>query len=177
MWMDFLRLPRDINLREEGLVILVSACLLGLNTKYNGESNAHSLILKYCSSEKFIPVCPEQLGGLPTPREPVEIIGGSGQDVLRGQCLIQGEGGDTVTGQFIKGANEVLKIVEMVNVSAAILKERSPSCGVNCIYDGSFTHKIIPGQGVTAALLREHKIPLYSEEDLTEELLKELLAD
>lgn len=158
-------------------MILVSACLLGLNTKYNGESNAHSLILKYCFLGRFIPVCPEQLGGLPTPREPVEIVNGSGQEVLSGQSLAQGEHGEAVTGQFIKGANEVLKISEMLDVSAAIFKERSPSCGVNYIYDGSFTHRIIPGQGVTAALLREHKIPIYSEEDLTDELLKELLGD
>jgi len=158
-------------------MILVSACLLGLNTKYNGESNAHSLIQRYSSSGKLIPVCPEQLGGLPTPREPVEIINGSGHEVLIGRCLTQGESGEVVISQFIKGANEVLKIAEMLNVTAAILKERSPSCGVNYIYDGSFAHRIIPGQGVTAALLREHKIPLYSEEDLTEELLKELLDD
>lgn len=157
-------------------MILVSACLLGLNTKYNGESNAHALILKYCSLGRFIPVCPEQLGGLPTPREPVEILNGSGQEVLSGQSLAQGEHGEYVTGQFIKGAYEVLKISEMLDVSAAILKERSPSCGVNYIYDGSFTHRTIPGQGVTASLLREHKIPLYSEEDLTDELLKELLG-
>lgn len=158
-------------------MILVSACLLGLNTKYNGESNPHSLIMRYSSLGKFIPVCPEQLGGLPTPREPVEIIKGSGQEVLNGRCQIQGECGEAVTVQYIRGAKEVLKISEMVKVKAAILKERSPSCGVNYIYDGSFTHAVIPGQGVTAALLREHQIPIYSEEELTEELMKELLND
>ena len=156
-------------------MILVSACLLGLNTKYNGETNAHSLIRKYSSSGRFIPICPEQLGGLPTPREPMEIINGNGQEVLLGQCSVQGEHGDEVTSQFIQGANEVLKIVEMVTVTAAILKERSPTCGVNYIYDGSFAHRIIPGQGVTSALLKQHNIPIYSEEGLTEEQLKELL--
>ncbi|KGK87831.1 hypothetical protein DP73_13790 [Desulfosporosinus sp. HMP52] len=157
-------------------MILVSACLLGLNTKYNGESNVHALIQRYSTLGRFIPVCPEQLGGLPTPREPVEIINGTGRDVLRGASLIQGESGEMVTGQFIKGANEVLKITELFKVTAAILKERSPSCGVNYIYDGSFGHVIIPGQGVTAALLQEHNIPLYSEENLTEEKLLELLG-
>ena len=160
-----------------GYMIIVSACLLGLNTKYDGTTNAHTLICKYSSSGKFIPVCPEQLGGLPTPRVPVEIIDGTGQDVLLGQCQIQGELGDLVTPQFILGAQEVLKIVKMFKVTAAILKERSPSCGVNQIYDGSFTHREKSGQGVTAALLREHNIPIYSEEELNEEELLELLSD
>lgn len=157
-------------------MIIVSACLLGLNTKYDGTTNAHALIQKYSSSGKFIPVCPEQLGGLPTPRVPVEIIAGSGQDVLAGLCTIQGEQGEVVTREFILGAIEVVKIVEMVRISAAILKERSPSCGVNHIYDGSFTHRIKSGQGVTAAMLKEHNIPVCSEEDLTEEMLLEWLS-
>lgn len=158
-------------------MILVSACLLGLNTKYNGETNAHSLILKYSSLGRFIPVCPEQLGGLPTPREPVEIINGTGQEVLLGRGSAQGEHGEEVTSYFIRGANEVLKIVGMVKVTAAILKERSPSCGVNYIYNGSFTHRIIPGQGVTSALLKQNNISIYSEEGLTEEQLCELIND
>jgi len=156
-------------------MILVSSCLLGLNTKYNGESNAHSLIQKYSSLGRFIPVCPEQLGGLPTPREPVEIINGTGQEVLLGKSSTRGEHGDEVTSQFIKGANEVLKIVEMVTITSAILKERSPSCGVNYIYNGSFAHRTIPGQGVTSALLKQNDIPIYSEEELTEERLIELI--
>lgn len=156
-------------------MIIVSACLLGLNTKYDGTANAYAMIQKYSSTGQFIPVCPEQLGGLSTPRVPVEIIDGTGQDVLDGRCEVQGKQGDVVTPQFILGAIEILKIVEMVKVTAAILKERSPSCGVNHIYDGSFTHHIMPGQGVTAALLREHNIPLYSEKGLTEEQLVDLL--
>ncbi|MBC2722447.1 DUF523 domain-containing protein [Desulfosporosinus sp.] len=158
-------------------MILVSACLLGLNTKYNGETNAHSLIQSYCSSGRFIPVCPEQLGGLSTPREAVEIINGTGQEVLLGRSLVKGESGEGVTSQFLKGANEVLKFPRMFKVTAAILKERSPSCGVHFIYDGSFTHRMIPGQGVTSAMLKVHNIPIYSEEELTEERLKELISE
>lgn len=158
-------------------MIIVSACLLGLNTKYDGKTNAHVLVHKYSSTGKFIPVCPEQLGGLPTPRAPMEIVAGTGQDVLAGRCVVQGERGDVVTSKFVLGAKEVLKIVDMVTVTAAILKERSPSCGVNYIYDGSFSHQIKSGQGVTAAILKEHNIPVYSEEDLTEELLLDLLKD
>jgi uncharacterized protein YbbK (DUF523 family) len=168
-----------LNFEPKGGVqlIIVSACLLGLKTKYDGESNAHALIQKYSSSGKFIPVCPEQLGGLPTPRSPMEIVAGTGQDVLAGRCSVQGKQGEVVTLQFIQGAKEIVKIVEMVKVTAAILKERSPSCGVNHIYDGSFSHRIKSGQGVTAAILKEHNIPIYSEEGLTEEKLVELLGD
>ena len=144
-------------------MIIVSACLLGLNTKYDGKTNAHTLIQKYSSLGRFIPVCPEQLGGLSTPRVPVEIVDGTGLDVLRGICPVRGEQGEVVTTEFIIGAKEVIKIVEMVTVSAAILKERSPSCGVNYIYDGSFSHRIKSGQGVMAALFKEHNIPIYSE--------------
>lgn len=158
-------------------MILVSACLLGLNTRYDGTSNAHALLQKYSGLGKFLPVCPEQLGGLPTPRVPVEIIGGTGQDILRGQGSVQGKQGEAVTAEFSAGAREVAKVTALVTVSAAILKERSPSCGVNSIYDGSFSHVIKPGQGVTAALLKEKNIPIYSEEDLTEGLLNELLLD
>ncbi|SPF35712.1 conserved hypothetical protein [Candidatus Desulfosporosinus infrequens] len=158
-------------------MIIVSACLLGLNTKYDGSTNAQALLQKYCSLGKFIPVCPEQLGGLSTPRVPVEIIGGAGQDLLSGRCVVQGKQGEVVSAEFILGAKEVIKIVAMVTVTAAILKERSPSCGVNFIYDGSFSHQIKSGQGVTAALLKEHNIPIYSEEDLTEEKLLVLLGD
>lgn len=158
-------------------MIIVSACLLGLNTKYDGTTNAHELIQKYSSLGKFIPVCPEQLGGLPTPRSPMEIVNGTGQDVLLGQCAVHGRQREVVTSKFVLGAKEVLKIVEMVTVTAAILKERSPSCGVNHIYDGSFSHLIKPGQGVTTAILKEQNIPVYSEEELSEERLLELLRD
>jgi len=156
-------------------VIIVSACLLGLNTKYDGKTNASELLQKYCSIGRFLPVCPEQLGGLPTPRDPMEIIDGTGQEVLFGGCVVRGEQGEEVTAKFILGAKEVLKIAEMVSVTAAILKERSPSCGVNYIYDGCFSHQIKSGQGVTAALLKEHNIPIYSEVELTEEKLRELI--
>lgn len=158
-------------------MIIVSSCLLGLNTKYDGKSNDHTLIRKYISAGKFIPVCPEQLGGLPTPRPPVEIIAGTGQDVLAGRCVVQGEQANDVTQQFIRGAQETVKIVAMGKVTAAILKERSPSCGVNLIYDGTFSHNTRPGQGVTAAILKEHNLPIYSEAELTEETLVKLLDE
>lgn len=158
-------------------MIIVSSCLLGIYAKYDGGSNAHELLGRYTRRGKYIPVCPEQLGGLPTPRQPVEIVSGNGQDVLAGVSMAVSKGGDDVSMHFVRGAREVAAIVRAFPVTAAILKERSPSCGVNLIYDGSFNHVTKTGQGVTAAILKQLNIPLYSEADLTEELLLKLLGD
>jgi uncharacterized protein YbbK (DUF523 family) len=133
--------------------------------------------MEYTHLGKYIPVCPEQLGGLPTPRSPVEIVNGSGEDVLSGGKRAHGKDGRDVTAEFIKGAEEVLKIARTFPVTAAILKERSPSCGSSLIYDGTFQHVAKPGQGVTAALLKKFNIPVYSEQEITKELLEKLLAD
>ena len=157
-------------------MILVSACLLDIFSKYNGETNANDLLLKVCRYGRFIPVCPEQLGGLTTPRQPVELTGVSGAAVLHGEGKAVTQDGCDCTPQFIKGANEVLKLARLFPVSAAILKERSPSCGSCFIYDGSFSHTVTPGEGVTAALLRQHGIPVYSEQTVTPELLEQLLT-
>ncbi|MPM83153.1 hypothetical protein SDC9_130216 [bioreactor metagenome] len=157
-------------------MILVSACLLGLDTKYDGKSNTHELIIKYSGLGKYLPVCPEQLGGLTTPRLPVEIIGGAGDSVLANKAKALDNSGRDVTCQFKAGAEQLLKIINTVPISAAILKERSPSCGVNQIYDGTFSHIVRPGQGVTAAVLMKTGLTLVSEEELTEEKLQQLLA-
>jgi uncharacterized protein YbbK (DUF523 family) len=156
-------------------MILVSSCLLDLFSKYNGSSNANSLLLDYCHRGKFIPVCPEQLGGLPTPRKPVELFGASGLAVLCGEGKAVTEDGSDCTPEFVRGAEQLIKLVRLLGITAAILKERSPSCGSSYIYDGSFSHAIIPGEGVAAALLRRHGIPVYSEQTITRELLEELL--
>jgi len=157
-------------------MILVSSCLLGLNTRYDGRSNDNSLIMQYAHLGKYLPVCPEQLSGLPTPRCPVEIIGGSGQDVLDGLKQVCNREGQDFTMNFIKGAEMVVQLVRHFPVTAAILKERSPSCGVHYIYDGSFARCVQRGQGVMAALLARHNIPVYSEEDLTHALLEKLFS-
>ena len=156
-------------------MILVSSCLLGIYSRYDGGSNFQVLLGNYTKSGRYIPVCPEQLGGLSTPRPPVEIVDGSGAEVLAGSKKAVNVKGEDVSAAFIKGAKEVVGIAGSFPVTAAILKERSPSCGVNWIYDGSFTHVVKAGQGITAALLQELEIPIYSEEDITEELLLELL--
>ena len=137
-------------------VILVSACFLGINCKYNGQSNKNKKVLKLAKEKILIPVCPEILGGLPTPREIAE---------QRGKKVITKSGKD-VTKYFEKGAKEVLKIAKTLKIKKAILKQRSPSCGSGKIYDGTFSQRVIKGDGITTQLLKKHKIKIISEEDL-----------
>lgn len=157
-------------------MILVSSCLLGIHSKYDGSlNNQHDLLMKYSHLGQYLPVCPEQLGGLQTPRKPVEIIGGTGSDVLAGTARTENTESVNLTSEFIKGAQETYRLTKIFPIKAAILKERSPSCGVHQIYDGGFRHVIREGSGVTAELLRQNGIEVFSEEDLTEELLVRLL--
>ena len=156
-------------------VLLVSACLLGLHTCYDGGTRCRREILGLFREGKAIPVCPEQLGGLPTPRPPAEIQGGTGHDVLAGRARVETIAGDDVTAQFIRGAEETLYLAQQLKIRAAILKARSPSCGNREIYDGSHRGILRPGAGVAAALLFQHGIAVYSEEEFTAELLEELL--
>lgn len=137
-------------------MILVSACLVGINCKYSGKNNDAEAVREYLKDKAFVPVCPEQLGGLQTPRPTCEIIGGK----------VMNEHGIECTEHFISGANEVLKIAKLVNAREAILKEASPSCGVNKIYDGTFSGKKIEGSGMTARLLKKNNIHVISDEAL-----------
>ncbi|MDF2564084.1 MAG: hypothetical protein K0Q53_479 [Massilibacillus sp.] len=157
-------------------MILVSACLVGHKVRYNGGADAHELLMKYNQKGNFIAICPECLGKLPIPRPPAEIINGSGQEVLAGTAKIMSKLADDVTMNFVTGAETLLTIAVQYGVKAAILKERSPSCGVHQIYDGTFSGTKIVGQGVAAALLSQRGIKLYSEEDITEQMLKDLGA-
>ncbi len=136
--------------------LLVSACLLGCQCKYNGNSNICPEVLNLRDKFHLIPVCPEQLGGLPTPRPPAE----------RQDDRVRNRDGVDVTKQFEAGAHEALRIANLCSCSGAILKSRSPSCGYGEIYDGSFSGTRIPGNGVTAQLLLVHGIPICSEENL-----------
>ena len=115
--------------------IAVSACLLGENCKYNGGNNYSEKVKNYIEGHEVIPICPEVLGGLSTPREPAEIACG----------IVKNKDGTSVDAQFRKGAELALDIVVKNQVELVILQSRSPSCGVNSIYDGSFSGKIIPG--------------------------------
>ena len=148
-------------------MILVSACLLGLNCKYNGSNSLNKDVLEFLRDKGiFIASCPELLGGLSIPRGPYEIIGGSGKEVIEGKAKVKSDKEEDVTEDFLKGARETLKIAKQNSVKLAILKARSPSCGVGRIYDGTFSRTTIKGDGVAAALLRKEGIRLISDEEI-----------
>lgn len=130
--------------------LLVSACLLGENCKYSGGNNYNPAVEALKERFELIPVCPEQLGGLPTPRVPSERVG---------DRVLNREGAD-VTDAFRLGAEKALEIALAHGVRRAVLQERSPSCGCGTVYDGTFSGKLVPGQGVTAELLRKNGIRL-----------------
>lgn len=135
--------------------LLVSACLLGVNCKYDGGNNRCPPVLALAKEHILIPVCPEQMGGLSTPRAPAERLG---ERVVT-------ETGD-VTAAYEKGARETLTLARCLGAEGAVLKARSPSCGCGCIYDGTFTHTKIPGNGVTAQTLLDAGYPVWNEEKL-----------
>ncbi len=131
-------------------VIIVSACLLGVKCRYDGTDSRSDELLEEFSGAILIPVCPEQLGGLPTPRREAEIKGENGEAVLNGSARVIDATGLDVTGNFTRGARETLQIARLLNAEAAILKEKSPSCGVSIIKSGTEDKK---GMGVTTSLL------------------------
>jgi len=151
-------------------MIIISACFAGFDVKYNGSNNVNIKIKKLFDEQKAIPVCPEVLGGLSIPREPAEIVGGDGNDVLDGRAKVLTNTGRDVTTQFLKGAYDTLKIVKDADASIVVLKERSPSCGSTMVYSGEFNGSKRPGNGVTAALLKRNGIRVVSEEHFLEYL-------
>ena len=136
--------------------IAVSACLLGENCKYNGGNNFSDKVSEYVKGHEVIPVCPEVFGGLPTPREPSEIVDG----------IVRHKDGSSVDKEFRKGAEAAFKIIKEKEVELVILQSRSPSCGVNTIYDGSFSGKIIKGHGIFAEILLRNGIKVIDVADL-----------
>ena len=133
----------------------VSSCLLGINCKYNGQSNYNELIIKLKEKYELVPICPEVLGGLPTPRVPAEIIGNK---------VINKEGVD-VTNNYNEGAKKALQILKDNNINIVILKSKSPSCGKGVIYDGTFSHTLINGNGKATQLFLDNNIKVYDEND------------
>ena len=138
--------------------ILISACLLGAACRYDGGSNPVLSVEALMGRCQLVPVCPEQLGGLPTPRPPAE---------RRGDRVMTRDGGD-VTAQYRRGAEEALRLCRLLGCEAALLKERSPSCGSGMVYDGTYTGVLTAGEGVTAELLRAQGIPVYGESRVAE---------
>ena len=143
--------------------VLVSACLLGVACRYDGQSKAYPLVDELCRRYEVVPVCPEILGGLPTPRVPAE---------RRRERVVTKDGGD-VTAQYFRGAAEVLRLAQRLGCTVAVLKERSPSCGSGQIYDGSFAGTLTEGSGVAAESLRCAGIRVIGESQLAE-FLKEV---
>ena len=137
--------------------LLISACLLGACCRYDGASKGHPLARRLAERYTLVPVCPEQLGGLATPRSPSE---------RQGERVVAKNGTD-VTEQYRRGAEEARKLCRLLGCEAAVLKERSPSCGSGQIYDGTFTGTLIPGDGVTAELLKAEGIPVYGESQIS----------
>jgi len=147
-------------------VILISACLAGLNVRYNGTNSLDEKIQRLVLENKAITVCPELMGGFSTPREPAEIVGGNGEDVLDGKATVIERTGRDVTELYLKGAYATLQKALEVGASLVVLKEYSPSCGSAMIYNGAFNGTKLLGEGVTTALLRRHGIEVLSEEQL-----------
>lgn len=139
-------------------MILVSACLLGKNCKYNGGNNLCRKVIEFLKDKEYTEICPECMGGLSTPRAPSEIKDGK----------VFSENGTDVTREFLKGAEESLKLAKEYGVSMAILKQGSPSCGCGRIYDGSFSGNKIKGMGITAKLLKNHGLEILTEDDFVD---------
>ena len=137
------------------MTLLVSACLLGCPCRYDGKSVPNEDIIALGKKHQLVPVCPEQLGGLPTPREPAEIRDGR---------VVTRDGRD-VTEQFERGAKETVKLAKTLECDMAVLKERSPSCGCKKIYDGAFSGNTVIGNGVTARMLIQNGICVFGETD------------
>ena len=141
-------------------MILISSCLAGINCKYSGKNNFHSCFENLVNSGKAVPVCPEQLGGLTTPREPAEIT----KDET-GNFKVVTKTGTDVTKEYILGAERALSIAKALGITQAVFQSRSPSCGCGKIYDGTFSKNLIVGNGITAELFIKNGIKVFSSED------------
>ncbi len=146
-------------------IYLVSACLLGITTTYDGRSHPQGELIALATRGRVVPVCPEVAGGLPVPRPSAEIVDGDGDDVLDGRARVVTVEGEDVTRAYLRGAECALAAARRCSITMAILKQRSPSCGASRIYDGTHSGRLRAGQGVTAALLRRHGMTVWSEED------------
>ncbi len=146
--------------------ILISPCLIGIRTRWDESCDEIEELIQLVKSGQAVFLCPEQLGGLTTPREPSEIEPGhTAEDVLRGNTKILSITGTDVTEQFVVGAERILKFCQEMGVEIAILKSYSPSCGSKRTYDGTFTGTIIPGKGITSELLEQNGIKVYNEKN------------
>jgi uncharacterized protein YbbK (DUF523 family) len=146
--------------------ILVSACLLGTCCNHEGRASLRPRVQLLAGAARLVPVCPEVVGGLTTPRPAAEIIGGDGAEVVAGSARVRTAAGDDVTAAYIRGATAAVELARAVGATRAVLKARSPSCGAGEVYDGTFTRTVRSGPGVTAAALRAAGIDVVSDEEL-----------
>lgn len=146
----------------------ISACLGGIACRYDGGSNEITELKHLVSAGQAIMVCPEVLGGLPTPRHPAEIQGGDGFDVWQGKARVLDNAGNDLTEAFKQGAMKAYEELRELQITGLVLKERSPSCGSSLIYDGSFSGTRIKGAGVATAYFIQQGLPVYSEENWQE---------
>lgn len=143
----------------------ISACLLGQKVRYDGQDCLVQELLEHLIPHQYTSLCPEVAGGLSIPRPPAEIQNGSGLKVLHQKVPVIDVFGHDVSAAFIQGAYQALKVAQDFQVTHAILKSKSPSCGRGLIYDGSFSGNKISGDGVTAALFQQHRIIVMTEDE------------
>lgn len=143
--------------------IIVSACLLGIPCRYDGGHKKNDLALSYIRGKDVVPLCPECLAGLRIPRPPAQFDEGDGQDALLGRARVTNTLGEDLTGSFTEGAEKALKVAQKSGATTALLKERSPSCGLRQVHD---TRGLRNGMGIFTALLVREGISILSEEDL-----------
>ena len=145
--------------------ILISACLLGEPVRYDGKSKQvnNSLLERWRAEGRLVVICPEVRGGLPVPRPAAEVLNANARDVLDGKGAVHTRQHDDVSRFFLAGAQHALDLCHQHRIKIAILKENSPSCGSSFIHDGGFTGKLVPGEGITTALLRQSGIKVFNE--------------
>ncbi|WP_239495372.1 DUF523 domain-containing protein [Salinicola halophilus] len=148
--------------------ILMSACLLGKRVRYDGGDLPLNdrIVERWRAEGRIVSVCPEVQAGMSIPRKPAEIANGTGNEVLSGEAVVVEKEGDDVTAAFIAGARIALDLCQRFDIDIAVLAESSPSCGTTTIYDGHFAGGKIPGMGVTAALLKQHGVQVFSQHDV-----------
>jgi uncharacterized protein YbbK (DUF523 family) len=149
---------------EDKPALLVSACLLGVACNHEGRGSPRAVVEELGRHYRLIPVCPEVLGGLPTPRAAAE-LSGDGAAVLAGEAVVVNVDGTDVTAAYLRGAEAAVALARATGATRAVLKARSPSCGSSRIYDGTFSRHLVDGQGVTAAALRAAGLEVSSDED------------
>ena len=152
--------------------LVISACLLGVACNHEGRGSPRTVVDELAREYRLVPVCPEVLGGLPTPRAAAEIQGGDGADVMAepasggsDAARVVNIDGEDVTAAYLRGAEAAVAVAKAVGATRAVLKARSPSCGSAAVYDGTFSRRLVPGRGVTAAALAAAGLAVDSEED------------